>query len=200
MIIRLALRNFSYKPWRSVLLFVGFGLGVAVMIVLLSIGEAMVTQAQDERLVGGGDVTVLPDGIDLEVMKTGGLGGLFFSISNARFVDLQLLGSPRLARLVRAVAPQSDGKLLYLTTADGREWPIRGSGDLPSATAAVGAAPQLVTGVWADDAGDRTWASPTTVELESDIDHFHLPPAGLVHPQSWAEWHYFNIVSADRRQ
>jgi hypothetical protein len=78
-LFRLAVRNFLYKPWRSALLFVGFGTGVAVMIVLLSIGEAMVTQAQDERLVGGGDVTVLPEGIDIEVMKTGGLGGLYCS-------------------------------------------------------------------------------------------------------------------------
>ena len=59
----LAVRNFLHKPWRSALLFLGFGMGVSVMIVLLSIGEAMVTQAKDERLVGGGDVTVLPEGI-----------------------------------------------------------------------------------------------------------------------------------------
>jgi hypothetical protein len=196
----LALRNFIYKPWRSALLFVGFGLGVAVMIVLLSIGEAMVTQAQDERLVGGGDVTVLPEGIDIEVMKTGGLGGLFFSIANARFVYLQLLASPRLAAVVHAVAPQSEGKLLYLTTADGVERPVRAAGELPSATAAVGAAPDLAAGTWTDDDGDRQWAHPTATELESDIDHFHLPPAAIANRQSWAEWHYFNIVSADRRR
>ena len=122
----LAVRNFLYKPWRSALLFLGFGMGVAVMIVLLSIGEAMVTQAKDERLVGGGDVTVLPEGIDIEVMKTGGLGGLYFSIANARFLYLQLLASPRMAGVVRAVAPQSEGKLLYLTTADGEERTVRG--------------------------------------------------------------------------
>ncbi len=81
-------------------------MGVSVMIVLLSIGEAMVTQAKDERLVGGGDVTVLPEGIDIEVMKTGGLGGLYFSIANARWLYLQLLAAPRLRRhSVRAVAP-----------------------------------------------------------------------------------------------
>ena len=128
MLSLLALRNFLHKPWRSALLFLGFGMGVSVMIVLLSIGEAMVTQAKDERLVGGGDVTVLPEGIDIEVMKTGGLGGLFFSIANARFLYLQLLAAPRLAGAVRAVAPQSEGKLLYLTTADGVEHPVRATG------------------------------------------------------------------------
>jgi len=63
-----------------VLLFFGYGVGVAVMIVLLSVGEALLTQARDEKLVGGGSITVLPQGIDVEVMKTGGVGGLFFSI------------------------------------------------------------------------------------------------------------------------
>ena len=60
MIGQLALRNLMYRPWRSVLMFFGFGVGVAVMIVLLSIGEAMLTQARQEKLVGGGTITVLP--------------------------------------------------------------------------------------------------------------------------------------------
>ncbi len=158
------------------------------------------TQAKDERLVGGGDVTVLPEGIDIEVMKTGGLGGLYFSIANARFLYLQLLASPRMAGVVRAVAPQSEGKLLYLTTADGEERTVRASGDIPSANAAVGAAPELAAGSWRDDSADRRWTRPTRAELESDIDHFHVPPKALADRPSWAEWHYFNIVSADRRR
>ncbi len=197
MIALLALRNVLYKPWRSAFLFLGFGIGVSVMIVLLSIGEALVTQASDERLVGGGDVTVLPDGIDIEVMKTGGLGGLFFSIANARFLYLQLLAAPRLARQARAVAPQIDDKLLYLTSRDGRERPVRASGEIPSATRAVGALPGLSAGTWVDDSSDRRWARPTTHELENDIDHFHIPPPGMAHRSSWAEWHYFNVLSAD---
>jgi len=120
MIWILARRNLTLRPWRSALLLGGFGLGVGVMIVLLAIGEAMLTQARDERLVGGGDITVLPEGIDVEVMKTGGVGGLFFSISNARFLDLQLLSNPRNAPGVRAVAPQIVDKLVYLRTRDGR--------------------------------------------------------------------------------
>ena len=199
MLSLLAVRNFLYKPWRSALLFLGFGMGVSVMIVLLSIGEAMVTQAEDERLIGGGDVTVLPEGIDLEVMKTGGLGGLYFSIANARFLYLQLLASPRLADVVRAVAPQSADKLLYVTTADGVERPVRATGDLPSATAAVGAAPVLAAGSWRDDDGDRRWAAPTATELYADLDHFHTTPPNVTDRDTWAEWHYFNVVSADRR-
>ncbi|MEP6691762.1 MAG: ABC transporter permease, partial [Gemmatimonadaceae bacterium] len=66
----LALRNLAHRPWRTLLLLFGYGLGVGVMIVLLAIGEALLTQARDERLVGGGAITVLPEGLDVEVMKT----------------------------------------------------------------------------------------------------------------------------------
>ena len=200
MLSRLAFRNLLYKPWRSALLFLGYGMGVTVMIVLLSIGEALIEQARDERLVGGGDVTVLPEGLDVEVMKTGGLGGLFFSIANARFVYLQLLSSPRLAADVRTVAPQIEGKLVYLTTSDGREIPVRASADIPSATRAVGAGPSLTAGAWEDDDGDRRWTRPSPAELRHDIDHFHLPPKGVAHDESWAEWHYFNVLSPDRQR
>ena len=200
MISTLAFRNFVHRPWRTALLFLGYGIGVTVMIVLLSIGEALITQARDERLVGGGEITVLPEGLDVEVMKTGGLGGLFFSIPNARFVYLQLLAAPRLADAVSAVAPQIEGKLVYLRTGDGREIPVRASGEIPSASAAVGAAPQLAAGRWSDDSTDRGWTSPTPAALKHAIDHFHLPPAGLANPESWAEWHYFNVLSADRKR
>jgi hypothetical protein len=196
----LAIRNFLYRPWRSALLFLGYGMGVTVMIVLLSIGEALITQASDERLVGGGDVTVLPEGLDIEVMKTGGLGGLFFSIGNARFVYSQVLTSPRLAYGVQSVAPQIEGKLLYLRTADGAERTVRATGEVPGATRAVGAAPELAAGAWRDDEGDRRWADPTPAELRHEIDHFHLTPAGAEHASTWAEWHYFNVVSPDSRR
>jgi hypothetical protein len=169
------------------------------MIVLLSIGAALVAQASDERLVGGGEITVLPEGLDVEVMKTGGVGGLFFSIDHARFVQLQLLDAPRLDRDIAAVAPQIEGKLVYLR-AGRTEYPVRASGEIPSATRAVGGAPALAAGRWEDDAGDIRWARPTPEELRHDIDHFHVPPAGLAGRESWAEWHYFNVLSADRRR
>ncbi len=199
MIGLLAFRNLAFRPWRSVFLLAGYGVGVAVMIVLLSIGEALLTQARDERLVGGGEITVLPEGIDVEVMKTGGLGGLFFSIANAGFIHRQLLGSPRLADAVTAVSPQIEDKLLYLRV-NGRDIPVRGSGEIPSATRAVGAAPEILTGVWDDDALDRRWLAPTPAELRHDIDRFHMPPADLPRADSWGEWHYFNVLSADGRR
>ncbi len=201
MIALLAFRNLLHRPWRSALLFVGYGLGVGVMVVLLAIGEALIAQASREQLVGGGQITVLPEGVDVEVLKTGGLGGMYFSIPNARFVQLQLLGAPRLAPDVAAVAPQIDGKLLYLETParagrPGREVPVRAAGEIPSATRAVGGLP-VIDGAWQDDDGDRRWAAPSPFELRNAIDHFHLPPAGLAARASWAEWHYFNVLSDD---
>src|SRR5665811_6666 len=135
MISLLAFRNIVYRPWRSVLLFFGYGVGVAVMIVLLSVGEALLSQAKDEKLVGGGSITVLPPGLDVEVMKTGGVGGLFFSIDHSRFVYRQLLASPRLSPYVTAVAPQIEGRLIYLVKSSGEWHAVRASGEIPSANA-----------------------------------------------------------------
>jgi hypothetical protein len=194
----LALRNLVLRPWRSVFLLFGYGLGVAVMIVLLAIGEALLVQARDEKLVGGGSITVLPEGIDVEVMKTGGLGGLFFSIDHARFIYRQLLAAPRLASSVSDVAPQIEGKLLYLRTSNGREVPILAGGEIPSRTVALGAMPPIAAGAWSDDTLDRAWRDPSPAELRNAIDHFHLPPQSVRGDPTWAEWHYFNILSADR--
>src|SRR3954469_8798891 len=132
MIELLAFRNLVLRPWRSAFLLFGYSLGVAVMIVLLSVGEALLSQARDEKLVGGGDVTVLPEGIDVEVMKTGGLGGMFFSIDHARFIYRQLLASKRLSGDIETAAPQITGKLLYLRESSGVTRPVLASGEIPS--------------------------------------------------------------------
>ena len=193
----LAWRSVASRPLRALLLCGGFGVGVGVMIVLLAVGEAMVRQASQERLVGGGTITVLPEGIDIEVLTTGGLGGLFFSVPNARFVHRQVLNAPRLSDVVTVAAPQLEGKLLYVTTADGIEHPVRASGEIPSATRTLGALPTVASGAWEDDAGDRRWMTPTPAELRHDIDHFHLPTPGMANRNSWGEWHYFNVISPD---
>jgi len=200
MIGQLALRNITYRPWRSVLLFFGFGVGVAVMIVLLSIGEAMLSQARNEKLVGGGSITVLPEGLDVEVMKTGGIGGLFLSIDHASFLYRQLFASPRFAQEIAAVAPQIEGRLLYVHAPDGEEYPVHASGEIPSATRAVGAAPEIIDGKWENDDGDRRWVAPTMAELRHEIDHFHVPSDSVAHRETWAEWHYFNVLSEGGKQ
>lgn len=181
-------------------MFFGYGAGVAVMIVLLSVGEALLSQAKDERLVGGGSITVLPQGIDVEVMKTGGVGGLFFSIDHSRFIYRQLLASRRMAPIVSGVAPQIDGRILYMYVRPGQEYTVKAAGEIPSANVKVGAPALVKTGKWVDDDGDRKWTSPTLLELRHEIDHFHRPPDSVKNADSWAEWHYFNAISSDRKR
>ena len=200
MITLIALRNFMLRPWRSLFLLLGYSLGVAVMIVLLSIGEALLTQARQERLVGGGQITVLPEGIDVEVLKTGGLGGMFFSIDHARFIYRQLLAAPRLAPWIAAAAPQIDSKLLYARLPNGREIAVQATGEIPSMSRAVGGGADVAAGAWEDDDLDRRWRDPTLAELRDDIDHFHLPPPSARNDSTWGEWHYFNVLSNDHRR
>ena len=47
MIRTLALRHLMVRKVRAAVLLLGFALGVAVMIVLLSVGEAMLAQSRD---------------------------------------------------------------------------------------------------------------------------------------------------------
>ena len=159
----------------------------------------MLTQAREEKLVGGGDITVLPDGIDLEVLKTGGLGGMFFSVPNARFVYRQVLASPRHA--AHGVGGGAAARQQAAVPHDAR--PATRSRCAPPASSPMPHAPwaplpMLAAGTWANDAADDRWATPTLAELRHDIDHFHLPPATVASSrESWGEWHYFNVLSDD---
>jgi hypothetical protein len=194
MIGTLAYRHLLVKKARSLFLLLGFSLGVGVMIVLLSVGEAMLDQSRDVSLVGGGELTVLPQGIDVEAMRTGGLGGMFFTIERARFLTRQALGGERNRDLIRTVSPALEGKLIYLCPATGRCRPVavRAGGEIPSRAAAVGAGLQVLKGHWADSPADSAYVAPTAQQLYDDLDRFHLPRG---RDSTWAEWHYFNLVT-----
>jgi hypothetical protein len=187
----LAFRHLLVRRGRALFLLFGFSLGVGVMIVLLSVGEAMLAQSRDTALVGGGEVTVLPEGIDVEAMRTGGLSGLFFGIDRARYVGRQLLGGPRQRGVVRAVAPAIEAKLLYLSHG-GRTISVRAGGEVPSRSVAVGAGLHVVSGTWADSRSDSTWIAPSAQQLYDELDRFHIP---AVPDTTWGEWHYFNVVT-----
>ena len=58
MIGRLALRSLTAHPVRSAVLAAGFGVGVAVMAILLGVAGIVLEQAQSPALVGGGDVSI----------------------------------------------------------------------------------------------------------------------------------------------
>ena len=190
-IVRLAFRHLLVRRGRAAVLLFGYAVGAGVMMVLLSVGEAMLVQSRDVSLVGGGQVTVLPEGIDLEGLRTGSMGGLFFGIDRARFLERQLIGGRRLDDVVAAVSPVIEHKLMYLAR-DGRLVPIRVGGDMPSMSAAVGAPLPVVEGVWRDDSADARFARPSRQQLYDELDHFHLPMAD----STWAEWHYFNVAPA----
>ena len=191
MLLVLAFRHLLVRKGRSLVLLLGFALGVGVMIVLLSVGEAMLEQSRDVALVGGGDVSVLPEGIDVEAMRTGGVTGMFFGIDRARYITRQFLGGPRERGAIAAVAPAIENKLVYLR-ARGRTVVTRAGGEIPSRAAAVGAGLDLVSGGWSDTPADLAWITPTPQQLYDELDHFHLPP---VADSTWAEWDYFNVVT-----
>ena len=194
MIGLLAFRHLLVRRVRSLVLLGGFGLGVGVMIVLLSVGEAMLAQSRDVSLVGGGEVTVLPQGVDLDALRTGGMAGMFFGIDRARFVARSLIGGPRHEDVVAAVSPAIEDQLLYLCASVDPCTPltVRAGGEIPSRAAAAGAALDIVAGRWSDTPADRAWIDPTRDQLYDELDRFHIPP---VRDSSWGEWHYFNVVT-----
>jgi hypothetical protein len=190
MITTLAFRHLLVRKFRSLFLLLGFSLGVSVMIVLLSVGEAMLEQSRDASLVGGGELTVLPQGIDVEAMRTGGLGSMFFGIDRARFLVRQVLGGSRHRDIVRTVSPGIEDKLLYLRRGD-RVVPVRAGGEIPSRAGSLNAGLQLRSGSWDDSPSDSLYIAPNAQQLYDELDRFHLPSR----PDStWAEWHYFNVV------
>ncbi len=190
-VLLLAFRHLLVRRGRAVILLFGYAVGAGVMMVLLSVGEAMLVQSRDVSLVGGGQVTVLPEGIDLEGLRTGSMSGLFFGIDRARFLERQLIGGRRLDDVVAAVSPVIEHKLMYLER-DGRLVPLRVGGELPSAAAAVGAGLAVQEGAWHDNTADDRFARPGPQQLYDELDHFHPP----VRDSTWAEWHYFNIAPA----
>ena len=149
---------------------------------LLSVGEAMLDQSRDVSLVGGGEVTVLPQGIDVEAMRTGGVSGMFFGIDRARFVTRQLLGGHRQRSRVRAVSPVIEDKLLYLRHG-GEVIAARAGGEIPSRAAAVDAGLQIKEGAWSDSprtrlGSRRAPSSSTTSWIGSTCRRPPIPAGG----------------------
>ncbi|HEX6746058.1 MAG TPA: hypothetical protein VF092_02000 [Longimicrobium sp.] len=199
MILRLAAAEIRNRPGRAAFLLAGYALGVAVMVVLLAVGEAMLTQARDKELLGGGDVTLVPAGVSTEMLRSGGTGSLFVGIDHARFIHRNLLESPRAREEhgFAAASPIIDGAQVEVS-ARGRTWKVIATGEIPSRARAAGAPPALLAGRWDDSDADRRWVAPSPDEVLREIDHFHRPRGAAV-DSTWAEWHYFNVVLGDGR-
>ncbi|MEZ4587631.1 MAG: hypothetical protein R2909_14655 [Gemmatimonadales bacterium] len=191
-VLRLATRHLVVRRGRAAFLLLGYAIGAGVMMVLLSIGEAMLVQSRDVALVGGGEVTVLPEGVDLESLRTGAMSGLFFGIDRARLLERQLVGGPRHRAVVRETSPVIEHELLYLRR-DGRDVPLRAGAEIPSAASAVGAGLDVVSGVWRDGPEDSAFSAPTAQALYDELDRFHAPEPD----STWAEWHYFNLMPSE---
>lgn len=197
MIGRLVRRSVGNRPGRSALLLLGYGLGVGVTIALLSIGTALLDQARDRELAGGGDLTVVPQGVDLETLRTASTGSIGLTLRQARFLYRQVLAGPRFADRIAGAAPWIDDRLVYLVVG-GDTVAASAGGEIPDRSAAVGAAPRLTDGTWLDLPADRRWTSPGDSELYAEIDAFHLPPPAARGDSTWAEWHYVNVLFPER--
>ncbi len=196
MILRLVWASLRQRSGRSTLLLGGYALGVGVTIVLLSVGQAMVDQARDRKLLGGGDLIVLPEGIDLETLRTGGASSMYFSVEQAPLLYREVLAGSRFNDRIAAAAPWIDDELLYLE-ADTALIPISAGATMPDPAADLDAAPDLVAGAWEDLDADRSWRSPSTAEFYRSIDGLHLPRGAAARDTTWAEWHYFNVMLPD---
>ncbi|HEV2439183.1 MAG TPA: hypothetical protein VGX97_03895 [bacterium] len=198
----IARRALLDRPWRSMLLLFGYGAGVAIMIALLSVGDALLLEAQDRNLVAGGDVVVLPEGIDPAVIKVNGVTGLFLTIPNARFLVRDVIDGPRFRPDVIAAAPQMSSRLLYVR-ARGRVMTAGASAGIPSLDHAARAA-RTVTGA-TDSAADDAWLNPPVASLAARLDPFHVPPKPAAipfvpgGPPAWVEWDYFNFFDPATR-
>ena len=90
MILRLALRSLATRPIRTLILACGFGLGIAIMAILLGVGEVILNQSRSPALSGGGDVVV-----------SSGFG----AVENARFIVSSVLGAADLKSRMQAASP-----------------------------------------------------------------------------------------------
>ncbi len=188
-------RMFQTRPRRTIVLLVGYGLGVAVMVALLAVGDALLVQAQDKDIVSGGDVVVLPEGIDPEVLKVGGVAGMFLAIPNARYFVRQVLLGPRFADTIVAVSPEMTDKLIYVRTPRGVQAALARA-DLPSRARQARTVTAIGSPEWTDTLDDRAWITPDPAHTLADYDQFHRPPSGAA-GKSWSEWWYFNFAGAD---
>ncbi|HEX5133706.1 MAG TPA: hypothetical protein VFX92_14625 [Candidatus Krumholzibacteria bacterium] len=178
-------KGLRFRPQRTLFLLLGFAVGVMVMTVLLSVGTAVLDQAKDADLTGGGDIVLLPVGIDVSVLKTGGVTSMNFDIPNARFLTRELLAKRRLPG-VATVSPELSR--VYATLLHGgHEQMVRIEGVVPSRFRALWPA---MTAALVDGPAERDYVDPEFTALLYEIDAFHPPVVDT--SQVWAEWHYFN--------
>jgi hypothetical protein len=180
MIGRLAWRSLTAHPVRSAILAAGFGVGVAVMAILLGVAAIVLQQAQSPALVGGGDVLIR----------------LSASVP-ARMLLAGTLQSRTLRPRLEAASPfQTDSLFLFH---DGRVSRVDARGGIPSLERALGDPETTQVTSWRDTAADAAWTTPSTAGVLRHVDRFHPIPDIPRWKNSWAEWLYFNGRSPEAR-
>jgi hypothetical protein len=175
-ILLLAVRTLAARPIRSAVLAVGFGLGVAVMAILLGVGQVVLEQARSPQLAGGGDVLV-----------TGTAG----RIAAARVLLGGTLETNAMAARVRVASPWTRATLYLGSQA------VRTRAGVPSLERALGDPEIAGQEGWRDTEADRRWTEPDPGSLLRSIDRFHPIPDVPDRAASWAEWLYFNGRTED---
>ena len=180
MIGRLAVRSLTAHPVRSAVLAAGFGVGVAVMAILLGVAQIVLEQSRAPALVGGGDVLIrLAPQVPGRLVLSGALQG------------------DALRSRIRAAAP-SHTSTLYLIH-QGDTTPLAARGGIPSLERALGDEETAAAAGWQDSPEDVAWTEDTPEKALRYIDRFHPIPDAPAWSASWAEWLYFNGRSADAR-
>ena len=178
MIGRLALRSLTAHPIRTAVLAAGFGIGVAVMAILLGVAGIVLEQAQSPALAGGGDVLIR---LSLPVP--------------ARLVLSGTLQSDALRSRIRTAAASHTTDLFLLQ--NGTATRVAAQGGIPSLERALNDPETSSIESWRDSPEDTAWThAPPDVVLRQ-IDRFHGVPEGTRWGNSWAEWLYFNGRSSE---
>jgi hypothetical protein len=173
MIGRLAVKSLTAHPVRTAVLAAGFGVGVAVMAILLGVAEIVLEQSRSPALVGGGDVVIrLSPQVPARLLLAG------------------TLQSDALRPRVETAAPWHD-TAVYLVH-NGRTTRVRARGGIPSLERALG--DEEIAGIpeWRDVPDDVAWTGDTPDKVLRQIDRFHPVPPETPWSSSWAEWLYFN--------
>jgi hypothetical protein len=178
MIGRLALRSLTAHPVRSAVLAAGFGIGVAVMAILLGVASIVLEQAQAPALAGGGDVLIR---LSLPVP--------------ARLLLSGTLQSDALRPRIRTAAASHTTDLFLLH--DGAATRVAARGGIPSLERALNDPETAHVAAWRDTVEDAAWTNaPPDVALRL-LDRFHGIPDAPAWADSWAEWLYFNGRSSE---
>lgn len=180
MIGRLALRSLTAHPVRSAVLAAGFGVGVAVMAILLGVAEVVLEQSRAPALAGGGDVVIrLASQVPARLLLDG------------------TLQSAALAPRVRAAAPFATTTLFLVR--DGGTARLEVRAGIPSLERALGDPEVARVEAWRDTPADIGWIRQPPEAMLRFIDRFHPIPDAPAWADSWAEWLYFNGRGPDAR-